>query len=267
MERIRTLIVDDEPLARECIRLLIKDDPDIEIVGESGTGQDAETMIHAEAPDLMFLDVQMPEMSGFDVLARFGPGQAPAVIFVTAYDEYALKAFEVHALDYLLKPFTDDRFLVAVTRAKAYVEAGRVEEVNKRLTALVESYQEQQQRAGDGRSATRQYRDRLMVKSGGRVLFLDVREIDWVEAADYYVQLHTGTKTVLLRETLGNLESQLDPALFLRIHRSTLVNLERVREVKPHRHGNYQMILRDGTVLELSRRRRDRFHSVLDRFS
>jgi two-component system LytT family response regulator len=263
METIRALIVDDEPLAREGIRLLLEVDPEIEVAGECGAGGKAAAMIRDLRPDLLFLDVQMPEKNGFEVLSSLDSGRMPAVIFVTAYDKYALRAFEVQALDYLLKPFTDERFRAAVARAKGRIEGGRVNEVNKRMKALLESYR---QRVTEAESTDRpRYLERLIVKSGGRVLFLAVGEIDWIEAADYYVQLHVGGKSHLLRETIASLEAQLDPNMFLRIHRSTLVNMDRVKEVKPHSHGNCQLILDDGTVLELSRRRRERLRSALNR--
>lgn len=263
MEPIKALIVDDEPFAREGIRLLLQADPEVEIVGECGTGPEAAAMIQSAAPNLLFLDVQMPEMNGFEVLSSVDSERMPAVIFVTAYDEYALQAFDVQALDYLLKPFTDERFNASVARAKAQIEGGRVSEVNKRLKALLESYQQgtsERESPGEPR-----YLERLMVKSSGRVLFLTVDEIDWIEAADYYVQLHIGGKTHLLRGTIASLEAQLNPNMFLRIHRSSLVNIDRVKELKPHRHGNYQLILSDGTVLELSRRRREKLRAAFSR--
>ena len=263
MDTIRAVIVDDEPLAREGIRLLLRADAGIEIVGECGSGPEALAIIRSQRPNLLFLDVQMPEMNGFDVLSDLEPDPLPVVIFVTAFDEYALQAFEVQAVDYLLKPYTDERFHASVARAKAQIESGRVNEVNKRLRALVDSYLQ----GGNEPSPKERprYQERLVVKSGGRVLFLTAREIDWIEAADYYVQLHVGGKVHLLRETVSSLEAQLDPDVFLRIHRSTLVNINRVKELKPRRYGNCQLILSDGTVLELSRRRREKLQSVLKR--
>jgi two-component system LytT family response regulator len=238
----------------------------MEMVGECGTGQEAEAMIKAERPDLLFLDVRLPEMNGFDVLSGVASEQMPAVIFIAAYSEYAVKAFEFDALDYLLKPFTDERIQRALSRAKAHIEGRWVNEVNQQLMALVESIGRQETTAVTS-TAPRPYRERLMVKSGGRVRFLNVREVEWIEAADYYVQVHVGDRSQLLREAIASLEAQLDPNMFLRIHRSTLVNIARVKELKPHSHGNCQLILCDGTVLEMSRRRRERLKSSLERFA
>lgn len=265
MRKITALIVDDEPLARQGIRLLLENDPQVAVVGECGRGSEAVDMIRALEPDLLFLDVQMPEMSGFEVLSCLEPQRIAAVIFVTAYDQYAVQAFEVRAMDYLLKPFTDERFYEALARAKLQIEAGRIQDVNKNLRALVEAYKKKHLSAPMEQATRQQYLERIMIKSGGGVLFLDVREIDWIEAADYYVELHANGKVFLVRGTLSSFESQLNPGLFLRIHRSALVNIERVERVKPRRYGNQQVVLRCGTVLELSRRRRKQVQSVLER--
>lgn len=250
--RIRALIVDDEPLARERIRTLLDDEPEIDIIGECGDGLRAVSDIQEHAPDLLFLDVQMPEMDGFEVLKTLAPDRMPAVIFVTAYDQYALRAFDVHALDYLLKPFDRERFQKALRRAKAHISSQRSDDVNKRLLALLE----------DLKSGPK-YLDRLVIKSGGRVFFLRTDEIDWMEAAGNYVRLHVGKESHLLRDTMGGLEARLDPQKFLRIHRSTIVNLERIKELQPWFHGEYQVVLRDGTKLTLSRSYRDSLQELL----
>ena len=222
---MRAVIVDDEPLARTNIRILLARNPEIEVAGESGSGAEAIEQIRAMQPDLIFLDVQMPEYDGFDVLEILGSKAPPAVIFVTAYDEYALRAFEAGALDYLLKPFTDDRFDRAVTRAKEKL---------------------QQQRKPE----------RITVKQGNQVLFVRLEDIDWIEAADYYACLHVGAKSHLVRRSLADLEQDLDPALFRRTHRSAIVNVRRLRALQINRNGDYEALLENGASVPLSRRYR-----------
>jgi two-component system, LytTR family, response regulator len=231
---IRTLVVDDEPLARTNLILLLRRDEEIEIIGECGSGAEAVDTIRTARPDLVFLDVQMPECDGFDVVEMLGGEAPPALIFVTAYDRYALKAFEAGALDYLLKPFDNARFLRSLSRAKGQIARDR--------KAL--------ENAGSG---TTRHSERLIVKSAGRVSFLNVTEIDWIEAADYYACLHAGGRTHLLRRTMNELESDLDPALFCRIHRSTIVNLSRISELTLDSDGEHQVVLSDGTSLRMSR--------------
>lgn len=260
MEKIRTLIVDDEPLAREGVRVLLQQDPDVEVVGECATGREAAQAINELGPDLLFLDVQMPEMDGFEVLAQVDPGTLPVVIFVTAYDQHALRAFEVHALDYLLKPFKDERFRDALERAKVHVRQQHVSALSQRLVAML-------QHAGDASPAAvpadPAYLTRLVVKEGGRVFFINVDEIDWIEAADYYVRLHVGARTHLLRETMSALERRLNPQHFQRIHRSTIANLDRIATLESYYHGDYTVLLRDGTQLKLSRRYRQKVEAAL----
>ena len=253
--RIRTLIVDDEPLGRERIRTLLRDDAEVEVAGECASGREALAAIAKLKPDLLFLDVQMPEMDGFEVLASIAGGEMPAVIFVTAYDQYAVKAFQVHALDYLLKSFDRERFGQAVARAKAEIANGRKEKLDERLAALLEDI--------EGRRARP---TRLIVRSAGRILFLRVEEIDWISAADNYVCLHVGRDAHLMRATMSAIEERLDPGRFLRIHRSTIVNLDRIRELKPLFHGDYAVHLRDGTELVLSRNYREDVQTPLGRF-
>jgi two-component system LytT family response regulator len=250
--KIQALIVDDERLARKRIRSLLKNERDVEVVGECADGAGALAAIRKQTPDLVFLDVQMPEMDGFQVLQAVGAQQMPAVVFVTAYDKYALRAFEVHALDYLLKPFDEDRFGEALRRAKEQVLGGSNGELHGRLLALIEHL-----RSGE------RYVDRLLVKASGRVLFLKTEDIDWIEAAGNYVRLHVGKESHLLRETMNTIETRLDPAHFLRIHRSTIVNLDRIKEMQPWFSGEYVVLLKDGTELRLSRGYRDKFDERL----
>jgi two-component system, LytTR family, response regulator len=221
--------VDDEPPARANLRVLLQRDDQIEIVGECGSGMEALTDIRSKKPDLVFLDVQMPECDGFDVLEMLASDMAAAVIFVTAYDQYALRAFEAGALDYLLKPFDNARFERALARAKERILNGKP--AAKRL-------------------------ERFAIKSTGQMSFVNIAEIDWIEAADYYVCLHAGTKSHLLRRSMAELEQDLDPRVFCRIHRSAIVNLERIRALDLSEDGEHEVVLNDGTKLRLSRRHR-----------
>jgi two-component system LytT family response regulator len=276
--KIRALIVDDEPLARERLRSLLQDESDIELSGEFENGTKAVDAIRKDAPDLLFLDVQMPEMDGFGVLQAIGPDRVPAVIFVTAYDEYALRAFDANATDYLLKPFDQERFRRSLDRARSHLQMGRAGNVNDKLQSLMRylnidptqlsqlpqspsgAPQTGSSTQGNGHSAQS---DRLVVKSGGRVYFLKADEIDWVEAAGNYVRLHVSKDSHLLRETMNGIETKLDTRRFMRIHRSTIVNLERIKELQPWFHGDYVVLLRDGTRLTLSRGYRDKLQTVL----
>jgi two-component system LytT family response regulator len=239
---IRVLLVDDEPLARQRLRALLEAEPDMEIAGECADGGQAVEAIRRHRPDLVFLDVRMPELDGFGVLDALAEEPRPAVVFVTAYDRFALKAFEVNALDYLLKPFDRERFRKALERAREQIGRTQGEEVSAQLRDLLKD-------ARDGRK----YLDRVVIKSASRVFFLRVGEIDWIEAAGNYLKLHAGGEAHLLRETMNNLEARLDPACFLRIHRSTIVNIERIQELQPWFHGDYLVLLHDGTRLTLSR--------------
>ena len=235
-QKIRAVIVDDEPPARRNLTLLLARDPEIEIVAECDNGPDAPGEIHRTKPDLLFLDVQMPEADGFDVLELLGNDAPTAVIFVTAYDQYAIRAFEAGALDYLLKPFDDKRFATALTRAK--------------------------EKIANSRNQPKQL-DRLIIKSAGQVAFIQPQDIDWIEAADYYAALHVGAKTHLLRRTIAELEQDLDPKMFCRIHRSTIVNLSRVRGLKLNEDGDTTVQLENGTTLRLSRTHRKQLQSRL----
>jgi two-component system, LytTR family, response regulator len=226
--KIRALIVDDEPLARSNIAVLLRKHAEVEIIGECGSGAEALGEIRVARPDLLFLDVQMPECDGFDVLEMLGNDFPPAVIFVTAYDQYALRAFEAGALDYLLKPFDNVRFELAFTRAKQRIR-------------------------GDSRPGQA---ERIVVKSAGEVSFIKIGDIDWIEAADYYACLHVGSRNHLVRRSLAELEQELDPNQFCRVHRSGIVNLDRVRGLKLHEDGEYEVLLETGARVRLSRRYR-----------
>jgi len=249
---IRAVIVDDEPLGRTLIREMLRSDPEIEIAGECSNGSEAINMIGNLHPDLVFLDVQMPEIDGFAVLAALEAARLPMIVFVTAYDQYAVQAFEVHAVDYLLKPFDRERFQRSLQRAKAQLRLERRSDVSERILALLEE-----------RKLKTKYLERVVIKANGRVFFLKTSEIDWIEAAGNYVSLHVKKESYLLRETIGGMESQLDPATFPRIHRSQIVNLDRIRELRPWSHGEYHVILHDGTQLTLSRTYRERLHCLL----
>ncbi len=252
MKKIRTLVVDDEPLARERLTALLATEPDIELVGQSRDGEEAITSIVDLTPDLVFLDVQMPHMNGFDVIEAVGSERMPLVVFVTAYDQHALRAFQVRALDYLLKPFDRERFADALQRARKAIERNETGDLGRRLLALVKDLRKDQPRA-----------ERLVVKSGGRLFFLRADEIDWVEAAGNYVRLHVGATSHLLRETMTAIEGRLDPEKFFRIHRSRIVNMERIQELQPWLNGEYAVLLRTGTRLTLSRGYREKLQDRL----
>lgn len=262
---IRVLVVDDEPLARSGVRELLERDPELDVIGEAASGEEAVTAIAELAPDLVMLDVQMPGLTGFDVIRQIGPGSMPAVVFVTAYDQFAVRAFEVNAVDYLLKPFDDERFAQTLARAKKVVRQSHAGELSRRLVELLDSTAPSapQRAAATSERQSGQFADRLVVKSGGRVVFLRMEELDWIEAADYYVKLHASGKTHLLRETMTSLEQRLDPRRFFRVHRSAIVNLDRIRELQPYFRGEHVLILQDGTKLKLSRARRERLEAVL----
>ena len=253
---IRVLIVDDEPAARARIRRLLGDESNVEIVGECGDGDSAVKAVAELSPDVLFLDIQMPESDGFDVLERLERKPHPLVVFVTAYDQYALRAFEVHALDYLLKPFDAERFRAAFARVRERLANN--ERTEERLVrALLDEL-----RAGRGElerlvKGEPRYIERIMVRSQGRITFLRVADLDFLEASGNYVKLHTAKGSHLIRETLSGLEARLDPAQFVRIHRSTIVNLDRVREMQPWFSGDYLVLLHSGAKLKLSRSYRE----------
>lgn len=247
--KTRVLIADDEPLARERLVGFLSTEPDMEIVGQAGNGREAVDLISTLSPDMVFLDVQMPEMDGFEVLSAIPEKARPVVVFVTAYDQFAVKAFEVHAVDYLLKPFDKTRFHTALKRALDQLARQQPAQIHEQLSALLNDLRP---RTGG---------DRIPVKSEGRVLFVNVPDIDWVEAADNYVVLHVGRESHLLRDTMNAIEERLTRQ-FLRISRSTIVNTERIKELQPLFHGEYAVILRDNTRLTLTRGYRDKLEQL-----
>lgn len=250
--KIRTLIVDDEPLARERLRSLLDATGDIEVIAECSNGREAVQAILERKPDLVFLDVQMPELDGFGVLAELQGHPLPLVVFVTAFDKFALRAFEVHAVDYLLKPFDRERFEVALTRARDRFKNRQAGDIEKRMTELLQTLRPEPRAA-----------ERIAIKVDGRVLLVKIDDIDWIEAADNYVNLHIGAEAHLIRETMSALEQRLPSPTFMRISRSAMVNVERIRELQPMFHGEYVVILRNGTRLTLSRTYRDKLQHLL----
>jgi two-component system LytT family response regulator len=253
MNKVRTLIVDDEPPARRRVRKFLTEMVDVEVIGECADGGEAVEAIRESAPDLLLLDIQMPKVGGFEVIREVGVESVPAIIFVTAYDRFAVQAFEIHALDYLLKPFTRLRFVRALERAKAQIADAQVAAFSSRLQELIKTL--------DGRAS---YLERISVRLGDRIIFIPVSEIDWIEADGGYALLHTGKMTHAVRESLSVLGRRLDPGTFVRAHRSTIVNVERVREMIPQFCGDQTLILRDGTRLTLSRTRRDELLSRIN---
>jgi two-component system LytT family response regulator len=249
--QLRAIVVDDEPLARDLIRALLAKHQDVDVVGEAA-GADAAALIARTRPDIMFLDIQMPEVDGFRLLEMVGPDAVPAIVFVTAYDRYALRAFDVHALDYLLKPVDEGRFAVALEHAAKRARAHRQGDVDARIAQLLA------ERASS--------RSRFLVPVRGKVIVVDAEQIDWIEAADYYVSLHVtspeGSASHLLRETMDELEKQLDPQMFVRVHRSAIVNIERVREIHPLFRGDCTLVLAGGAQVKLSRSRRKLFEEL-----
>ena len=245
--KIRTLIVDDESLARERLRQLLQNEPEVEVVGECADGREAVVAIRNASPDLIFLDIQMPELDGFGVLEAIGGEASPVIVFVTAHDKFALRAFEVHAVDYLLKPFDRERFETALRHALEQVKHREGNQLEQRQAALLNALQPAAKSA-----------ERLAVKTGGRVVFVKINDIDWIEAAHNYIELHVGKESHLLRQTLDAIEARLSPAVFVRISRSVIVNLERIKELQPLFHGEYAVLLQNGAQLTLSRRYRDK---------
>jgi two-component system, LytTR family, response regulator len=245
---LRVLVVDDEPLARGLLRLLLQDDREVVVVGEC-SGADGAAEVARTKPDIVFLDVQMPEVDGFDLLGQLGPELTPAVVFVTAYDHYAVRAFQVHAVDYLLKPLDDARFAQALGRAKARARARRRGEADANLAALMRDHTH--------------YARRFLVRTREATVVVDADDIDWIEAADYYASLHVGGRTYLLRETMARLTERLDPERFFRVHRSTIVNLARIREIHPLFRGDCEIVLGSGARVRLSRTRRGELERLL----
>jgi two-component system LytT family response regulator len=255
--KISAVIVDDEPLARDRVRMLLAGVNDITVVGEFGDGRSAANGIIELRPDLLFLDVQMPEVDGFGVLHLIGAEHMPVTVFVTAYDQYALKAFDVSAVDYLLKPFDRERFLRALDRARRQIpstsSAPPEADLQARLLSLLRHVNKNV------------FVERLVIKSAGRISFLKTDEVDWIEAAGNYVRLHVARESHMLRETMSAIEGKLDPGKFVRIHRGAVVNLERIKDLQPLFHGDHQVTLRDGSRLTLSRSYRENLKRVLGR--
>ena len=255
---IKAVIVDDEALARDAIRLRLKGEPDIEVVGEAADGADAVDLLRKIHPDLLFLDVQMPVMDGFEVIEHVPSEHLPIVVFVTAYDQYALKAFETHALDYLLKPFTASRFHAAIDRARLEVAKSGDRGTHQRLVELLEERRRARVRPADRDGAGQGYLTRLAVKRNQRIALVGAADIDWIESSGNYAHLHAHGASHVVRMTMGELERRLDPARFARIHRSTIVQIDRIQDIIAAWHGDFDVTLRDGTVLRLSRNYRDR---------
>ncbi len=250
---IHTLIADDELPARNRIRALLKQEKDIEIMEECSNGQQAVEMILTLKPDLVFLDIQMPEMDGFSVIEAIGVENMPIVIFVTAFDKYAIRAFDVHAVDYLLKPYTPERFRQALDRARSHLEnAVKDLDLRERLMAMMEHIQKE-----------REYLDRIVVKSDDRILFVKTEMVDWIEAADNYVQIHAGPETYIIRKTMAEMEKRLNPDQFIRIHRSAIVNIEKIKELQHWFSGEYLVILSNGQQIQSSRHYSDRLHQLI----
>jgi len=280
---MRVMIVDDEAIARRRISRLLKLEDDVEVVNEVGSGTDAVAAIREQRPDLVFLDVQMPDLDGFGVVSALGEPEAmPAIVFVTAYNEYAVKAFDVNAVDYVLKPFDGERFRAAFQRARSTLEQKTSAEAGRRIKALLEEVLGEQRAQALAASAANggahaipavppvtraRYLDRLMVKHDGRVFFVKVSDVDWFEASGNYVRVHVGKVSHLIRETMHGIEAQLDPNLFARIHRAVIVNMDRIRELQPWFAGDYIVILRDGRQLKLSRTYREALQSRMHRLA
>jgi two-component system, LytTR family, response regulator len=246
---IRTLIVDDEPLARQGISLRLEREKDVEIIGEASDGTEAVAMIRSELPDLVFLDVQMPGMSGFDVLAAIVDVHIPVIVFVTAHDQYAIRAFDVRAIDYLLKPFTRERFEETLKRARRELLKRTEEDGTSPVVDLLH------------RDAPEPWLSRLAVRVRDRYILVRSEDIDWLEAAANYVEVHVRDKTYLVRSTVSNLEQKLDPRRFARIHRSTIVNVDRISEIRSDAHGDYHVTIAGGTVLKMTRNYSERLLS------
>jgi len=250
--RISALIVDDEPMARERIADLLRCRSDVEVLGQCGNGREAVAAIRKDRPDLVFMDVQMPEMGGFEALENLSESELPEIVFTTAYDKFALRAFEVHAVDYLLKPFERDRFYSALDAARNRAVARAHEDVAGRMSTMLAELRSRS--TGPAKIA---------VKTEGRILLIEVSSIQWIEAAGNYASLHTGDKTHLVRETMGRLVERLSEENFIRINRSAIVNLDAVKELQPTFHGEYAVLLKDGTKLKLSRTHRDQLSGLL----
>jgi two-component system, LytTR family, response regulator len=250
---LTTLIVDDEPLAREGIRVLVSRDPEVSAIREARDGREAVAAIRDFNPDLVFLDVQMPEMDGFAVVRKIGAERMPAVVFVTAHDQYAIQAFEINALDYLLKPVIEERFAKALVRAKSLLRSNAAADSNRQIIGLLETI-----------ASPPTYLKRFAVRSAGKTVFVDVEDVDWMEAAENYAELHVGQVSHLLHVKMNSLEKSLDPKIFLRIHRSIIVNVRRIKNLQSGTHGQYVITLRDGARLQSGRTYSDRLRALVN---
>ncbi len=248
---LTVLIVDDEPLAREGLRMLLADDPEIAAVQDAKNGREAVQQVREGRPDLVFLDVQMPEMDGFSVVHEIGPEQMPAIVFVTAHDQYAIRAFEINAIDYMLKPVTGERFVQSLARAKARLRTSEPHQENQ-ILSLLETI-----------ASPPRYLNRIAVLSAGKTSFIYVEDVDWIRAAENYVELHVAQASHLLHVTMNTLEKSLDPETFARIHRSLIVNLRRIREIQPASHGEYMLLLHSGVRLQSGRTYHERIKALM----
>jgi two-component system, LytTR family, response regulator len=251
--RLTVLIVDDEPLAREGLRMLLADDPQIADIQQAKNGREAVQCILDGQPDLVFLDVQMPEMDGFAVVQEIGPEHLPAVVFVTAHDQYAIRAFEINAIDYLLKPVTAERFGQSLERAKTRLRTIEPHQESRQILSLLETI-----------ASPPRYLKRMAVQSAGKTWFIGVEDVDWIRAAENYVELHVAQSSHLLHVTMNTLEKSLDPETFVRIHRSLIVNLRRVKEIQPVSHGEYLLLLASGVRLQSGRTYHERIKALME---
>jgi len=249
---IRVLIVDDEPLARERVHHFLKQEPNITIIGESGNGIEAVATIREKKPDLIFLDIQMPGMDGFEVLQHIESEHMPHIIFITAYDQYAIRAFEVHALDYLLKPFDQNRFKRALQLAGEYIQLQKNGDFKYRIKELIQEI-----------GSEKKYPERFIIKSEGRIYFIRTDEVNWIESAANYVSLHVGREVHLMRGTMSAMEEKLDPDKFIRVNRAAIVNIEFIREIQPFFNGEYIINLKDDSQITLSRKYREKLKNFI----
>jgi two-component system LytT family response regulator len=256
--KIRVLLVDDEPLARRGIRQLLETEKDFEIAGEAVNGREAISAVHKLSPDLVFLDIQMPLLNGFSFVEKIGAENLPEIVFVTAYDEHAIRAFEIHALDYLLKPIDPERFVKTLNRVRERMKDVQTKELDRRVSTLLKSFE--LAKSNDEQSV---YLERIAVKNAERIAFVEVEEIDWISSEGNYVGLHTKNKTHLLRETMDGIERKLNPQKFLRLRRSTIVRIEQIKELHPLFNGEFVVILKNGTELSSSRRYRQNLNQLL----
>jgi two-component system LytT family response regulator len=252
MKKIKALIIDDEPPARSVIRRMLAEDSGIEIVGECSNGIEATKSIGEHNPDLLFLDIQMPEMNGFELIQSFDERNFPAVIFITAYDQYAVRAFEVSAVDYLLKPFDHERLETAVAKARQNLEERGFNERNEQVVKLLKKL-----------NTENEFLKRFIIKDNGRVIFVPATDVDWIKSDGNYLLIHTAHKKHIIRDTMKNIETRLDPNKFFRIHRSTIVNIDRIKELQVHFNEKHLVILQNGKELILSRRYRDKLSKKL----